>query len=128
MATLRTKLRSAAREQDAMRLDDLSQRHGLPFRKTGMIYRFEGEEFTAYGLDQALAFAEGYDRAIDRREDAARNLDAYALEIAYQALAECDITDCQSCHDAARKTITTYLSVLEQQVRRGAKRKVLEPT
>jgi hypothetical protein len=125
MATLRTKLRSAAKEQDAMRLDDLSQRLGLPFRKAGMIYRFE--DFTAYGLDQALGYAEGYDRAIDRREDAARNLDEYALEIAHQALAECDIAACRSGHDAARMTITTYLTVLEQQVRRGAKRKVLEP-
>jgi hypothetical protein len=52
-------------------------------------------------------------------------LDEYALEIAYEVLSECEIASCQSCHDAARKTISTYLTILEQQVRLGEKRKVL---
>jgi hypothetical protein len=42
-------------------------------------------------------------------------LDEYALEVAYEVLAECKIDGCQSCHDAARKTISTYLVVLEKQ-------------
>ena len=107
-----------------MRLDHLSRLYNLPFRKVGMVYRFD--DFTAYGLDQAFGFAEGHDRAAHRWKDAATNLDEYALEIAYEALAGCDIDGCQSCHDAARKTITTYLTILEQQARRGSKRKVLE--
>ena len=55
----------------------------------------------------------------------ASSLDDYALEIAYEVLAEREIDDCQSCHDAARKTISTYLAIIEQQDRRGSKRKVL---
>ena len=55
-----------------MRLDDLSRLHDLPFRKAGMVYRFG--DFAAYGLDQDLGFAEGYDRALERWKDAAKNL------------------------------------------------------
>jgi hypothetical protein len=54
---------TAEAEQDKMRLDDLVQRHGLPYVKRGSRYRFEEEEFTARGLREALAFAEGFDRA-----------------------------------------------------------------
>ena len=56
-----------------MRLADLSRSHNLLFRRSGMIYRFE--DFTAYGLDQALGYAEGHDRAVDRWENAAKGLD-----------------------------------------------------
>jgi hypothetical protein len=52
-------------------------------------------------------------------------LDEYALEIAYEVLAGCEIDSCQSCHDAVRKTISTYLTVLQRQEERGPNRKVL---
>jgi hypothetical protein len=54
--------RNSFKESDALRLDDLAEEHGLTFKRTGMVYRFE--DFTAYGLDQALGYAEGFDRAI----------------------------------------------------------------
>ena len=50
------------KESDTARLHDLAQQHGLHFRRSGMIYRFE--DYTAYGLDQALAYVEGFDRAM----------------------------------------------------------------
>src|SRR5258708_12070278 len=53
--------RNWQKETDAVRLNDLAEQHGLSFRRVGMIYRFE--DFTAYGLDQALGYAEGFDRA-----------------------------------------------------------------
>jgi hypothetical protein len=54
-----------------------------------------------------------------------RASDEHALEIACHALAQREIDERQSCHDAARKTISTYFATLEQQERRGSKRKVL---
>jgi hypothetical protein len=53
--------RSWHKESDTYRLNDLAKQHGLPFKRVGMIYSFE--DFTAYGLDQALGYAEGFDRA-----------------------------------------------------------------
>ena len=54
---------STEAEQDQMRLDDLVQQYGLSCRATGKRFRFEEEEFTARNLREALAFAEGFDRA-----------------------------------------------------------------
>ena len=59
---MRRKLKRDSRETDALRLDDLAREHGLPFKRAGMVYRFE--DYTAFGLDQALGYVEGYDRAI----------------------------------------------------------------
>jgi hypothetical protein len=50
------------KESDAARLHDLAQQHGLHFRRSGMVYRFE--DYTVYGLDQALGYVEGFDRAL----------------------------------------------------------------
>jgi hypothetical protein len=47
---------------DQARLNDLAQQYGLAFKRTGMIYRFD--DYTAFGLDQALGYVEGYDRAV----------------------------------------------------------------
>ena len=49
------------KESDAARLNDLAQQYGLTFKRSGMVYRFE--DYNAYGLDQALGYAEGFDRA-----------------------------------------------------------------
>jgi hypothetical protein len=73
MAGAKTNRKNAFKEQDAMRLADLARSHNLPLRKSGIVYRFE--DFTAYGLDQALGYAEGYDRAVDRWKNAAKGLD-----------------------------------------------------
>jgi hypothetical protein len=54
--------RNEFRETDALRLDDLSRLHDLPFQRKGNDYVFE--EFVAHGLEQALGFVEGYDRAM----------------------------------------------------------------
>ncbi len=51
-----------SRESDALRLEDLAREHGLTFKRVGMVYMFE--DFNAYGLDQALGYAEGFDRAM----------------------------------------------------------------
>jgi hypothetical protein len=58
---------------DRMRLDDLVQQHGLSYRKAGAAYQFDdrvepeafedGCIYTARGLREALALAEGFDRA-----------------------------------------------------------------
>lgn len=57
----------SSKESDALRLNDLAQEHGLPFKRTGMFYIFD--DFIACGLAQALGYAEGFDRAIaDCRE------------------------------------------------------------
>jgi hypothetical protein len=53
------------KESDTARLNDLAKQHGLSFRRAGMVYRFE--DYTAYGLDQALGYVEGFDRAIAAR-------------------------------------------------------------
>lgn len=54
--------KSEFKESDTARLNDLAQQHGLTFKRIGMVYRFE--DFTAYGLDQALGYVEGFDRAM----------------------------------------------------------------
>ncbi len=54
--------RAECKESDMARLNDLARQHGLAFKCVGMIYRFE--DFTAYGLDQALGYVEGFDRAM----------------------------------------------------------------
>jgi hypothetical protein len=108
-------------ETDTFRLNDLAKEHGLTFRRVGSTYKFD--DFNAHGLRQALGYAEGFDRAIASRP--VQQLDEYALEIAYEVLAACDIEDCNQAHDAARKTITAYLSVLDQQKKRKIKRQLL---
>ena len=71
-------LKSNERETDALRLDGLARRHGLAYRKRGRnIYQFDdrtgadafsdGCIFSARGLREALAFAEGFDRAKGRK-------------------------------------------------------------
>jgi hypothetical protein len=108
-------------ETDTFRLNHLVKEHGLTFKRICITYIFT--YFNVNGLRQALGFAEGFDRAI--ASSPAQQLDEYALEIAYEVLAACDIEDCNQCHDAARKTITAYLSVLDQQKRRKIKRELL---
>jgi hypothetical protein len=54
--------RTQFEETGALRLNDLARQHGLTFKRAGMVYRFE--DFTAYGLDQALGYVEGFDRAV----------------------------------------------------------------
>jgi hypothetical protein len=61
-ASMARRAKHSSKESDALRLDDLAEQHGLTFKHVGMIYRFQ--DFTAYGLDQALGYAEGYDRAV----------------------------------------------------------------
>ncbi len=53
------------RETDELRLADLADRHRLPYLRERSTYVFE--DFTAYGLRQALGYVEGYDRAMSRR-------------------------------------------------------------
>lgn len=50
------------KESDTARLNDLARQHGLAFKRSGMIYRFE--DYTACGLDQALGYVEVFGRAI----------------------------------------------------------------
>ena len=49
------------KETDLLRLDSLAQQHGLTYKRVGRTYQFD--DFTAHGLEQALGFAEGFDRA-----------------------------------------------------------------
>jgi hypothetical protein len=49
------------KESDMARLQDLADQHGLPVEQLGDTYRIDG--FAADGLPQALAYAEGIDRA-----------------------------------------------------------------
>jgi hypothetical protein len=49
------------KETDLLRLDSIAQQHGLTFKRVGSTYQFD--DFTAHGLEQALGFAEGFDRA-----------------------------------------------------------------
>jgi hypothetical protein len=66
-------LKSDELDTDLIRLKDLVKRHGLSCRTNGASYQFDdrvGEEaftdgdiYTARGLTEALAFAEGFDRA-----------------------------------------------------------------
>ena len=51
------------RDSDRLRLDDLAREHGLKFKRVGQSYLFDDYTFTARSLGQALAFAEGFDRA-----------------------------------------------------------------
>ena len=43
------------------RLHRLAKQHGLPFKKIGNTYKFL--DVNAHGLDQAIGYAEGFDRA-----------------------------------------------------------------
>jgi hypothetical protein len=52
------------KERDKLRLNDLARQHGLTFKRFGSTYCFE--DFTAHGLQQALGYVEGYDRALNR--------------------------------------------------------------
>jgi hypothetical protein len=66
-------LESNELDTDLLRLNDLIERHGLSCRTNGASYQFddrvgaeafaEGDIYTARGLREALAFAEGFDRA-----------------------------------------------------------------
>jgi hypothetical protein len=47
-------------ETDQLRLDDLVTEHGIAYSRVGNTYIFE--DFMAHGLEQALGFAEGFDR------------------------------------------------------------------
>ena len=55
-------MKRECKESDAARLNDLATQHRLPFKRVGMTFRFE--DYTAYGLDQALGYVEGFDRAM----------------------------------------------------------------
>lgn len=54
-------VKSNDQETDQLRLDDLVTEHGIAYQRIGNTYTFD--DFTAHGLEQALGFAEGYDRA-----------------------------------------------------------------
>jgi hypothetical protein len=66
-------LESNELDTDLLRLKDLVRQHGLTYRTIGASYQFDdrvgaeafmdGDIFTARGLREALAFAEGFDRA-----------------------------------------------------------------
>ena len=49
------------KETDTLRLNDVAKEHGLSFARHGSTFQFE--DFTAHGLEQALGFVEGFDRA-----------------------------------------------------------------
>jgi hypothetical protein len=51
------------RETDVLRLHDLAKEHGLNSTMSGATWYFDDHTFRARGLGQALAFAEGFDRA-----------------------------------------------------------------
>jgi hypothetical protein len=51
-------------ETDLIRLEDLVKHHDLRLRRVRTTYMFD--DYTAHGLKQALGFAEGYDRAMQR--------------------------------------------------------------
>jgi|SRR5271166_5998921 len=53
------------REAVELRLADLADHHRLPYRRDRSTYVFE--DFTARGVQQALGYVEGYDRAMARR-------------------------------------------------------------
>jgi len=71
---------SNEQDTDLLRLNDLAQQHGLSYRKVGTRYSFDdrlgtdafsdGCIYTARGLREALAFAEGFDRAKAQAEGA----------------------------------------------------------
>ena len=66
-------LESNELDTDLLRLKDLVRQHGLTYRTNGSSYQFDdrvgaeafsdGDIYTARGLREALAFAEGFDRA-----------------------------------------------------------------
>jgi hypothetical protein len=66
-------LKSNDHETDLLRLNDLAKQHGLSYRRVGVAYYFddavgekaftEGFIYVARGSREALAFAEGFDRA-----------------------------------------------------------------
>jgi hypothetical protein len=65
-----------SKETDLLRLEDLAQQHGFTYQKVaGQFYFFNDgiqhsandvPDYTARGLREALAFAEGFDRAMMR--------------------------------------------------------------
>jgi hypothetical protein len=66
-------LESNELDTDLLRLNDLVKQHGISCRTNGTSYQFDdrvgaeaftdGDIYTARGLREALAFAEGFDRA-----------------------------------------------------------------
>jgi len=62
-----------SKETDILRLADLAKQHGFTYKNVGTSYYFdtdtkenafqEGFIYRAHGLREALAFAEGFDRA-----------------------------------------------------------------
>ena len=54
-------MKSTDQNTDLLRLNDLVKKHGLHYRRVRNTYSFD--DFTAHGLNQALGFAEGFDRA-----------------------------------------------------------------
>lgn len=71
------------KESDMARLNNLATRHGLSIKRSGMVYRFE--DFTAYGLGQALGYAEGFDRAIAVTQSAIEEFRKRAAQIDAEA-------------------------------------------
>jgi hypothetical protein len=65
-----------SKETDQLRLADLAQEHGFTYRNLGGNFYFFNDsiqhsandvpDYTARGLREALAFAEGFDRAMMR--------------------------------------------------------------
>jgi hypothetical protein len=65
-----------SKETDILRLADLAQQHRFTYQKVGGAFYFFDDgihhsandvpDYTARGLREALAFAEGFDRAITR--------------------------------------------------------------
>jgi hypothetical protein len=63
------RLGGSNRETDMLRLDDLAKEHGLSFTTSGAawFFDFDVQTFRARSLGQALAFAEGFDRAMKEK-------------------------------------------------------------
>jgi hypothetical protein len=59
----KTTNRTSNLETDTLRLHDLAKEHGLNFTTSGATWYFDDHTFRARSLGQALAFAEGFDRA-----------------------------------------------------------------
>ena len=90
-------LKSSDQETDLLRLNDLVRQHGLVYRRHGrMLYYFDdrtsdhafsdGCVFIARGLREAVAFAEGYDRAKEKiiykqNEEELRRLGVFRAEL-----------------------------------------------
>jgi hypothetical protein len=52
------------KKSEKVRLKHLARQHGLTFKRFGSTHCFE--DFSAHGLQQALGYVEGYDRALNR--------------------------------------------------------------